>query len=238
MYSTLSERIQFILPLADNSQTRLAQIAGVRPPSVNLWLRGRTKTLKAEVAQRIADHLCLNYRWVVSGEGDMYTDGAQPQVPNHSPNHSPDPDRGSFTLHRIDTGGSMGKGIVLQDQPGVIEGWRVSREWAYHNIPANTGIGNLRIVTGFGDSMRGMFEPGDPLIVDVGVTELNHDGIYFFAVQVGDLEEGFIKRLQRIPFEGIRVISENPKYETYTLRPDAPIRIIGKVLKVWNSEVF
>jgi phage repressor protein C with HTH and peptisase S24 domain len=231
----LTERIQFILPLVEHSQTRLAGIAGVHPSSVNLWLSGRTKTLKAEVAQRIADHLGLNYRWVVSGEGDMYKDGVQPQGPTQT---NPNPDRGSFTLHRIDTGGGMGKGIVLQDQPGVIEGWRVSREWAYHNIPANTGIGNLRIVTGFGDSMRGMFEPGDPLIVDVGITELNHDGIYFFAVQVGDQEEGFIKRLQRIPFEGIRVISENPKYETYTLRPDTPIRIIGKVLKVWNSEVF
>jgi transcriptional regulator with XRE-family HTH domain len=233
----LTERIQFILPLVEHSQTRLAQIAGVTPPSVNLWLSGRTKTLKAEVAQRIADHLGLNYRWVVSGEGDMYKDGSPPQGPN--PIAAPARNSaGSFTLHRIDTGGSMGKGIVLQDQPGVIEGWRISREWAYHNIPSNTGIGNLRIVTGFGDSMRGMFEPGDPLIVDVGVTELNHDGIYFFAVQVGDQEEGFIKRLQRIPFEGIRVISANQEYETYTLRPDAPIRIIGKVLKVWNSKVF
>jgi phage repressor protein C with HTH and peptisase S24 domain len=132
----------------------------------------------------------------------------------------------------------MGKGVVLHDQPGVIEEWRISREWAHRNIPANTGIGNLRIVTGFGDSMRGMFEPGDPLIVDVGVTEMNHDGVYFFAVQVGDQEEGFIKRLQRIPGEGVRVISQNREYEAYTLRSDTPVRIIGKVLKVWNSQVF
>jgi phage repressor protein C with HTH and peptisase S24 domain len=86
--------------------------------------------------------------------------------------------------------------------------------------------------------MRGMFEPGDPLIVDVGVTELTHDGVYFFAVNAGGQDEGFIKRLQRVPGEGVRVISENPKYETYTLRSSTPFRIIGKVLKVWNSKAF
>ena len=35
--------------------------------------------------------------------------------------------------------------------------------------PTRTGLENLYIVTGFGNSMPGAFNKGDPLIVDTGV---------------------------------------------------------------------
>ena len=56
-------------------------------------------------------------------------------------------------------------------------------------MPVHTGVRNLAIVTGFGPSMRPMFNPGDPLLVDTGVKVIDHEGVYFF--RVGD--EGFIK---------------------------------------------
>lgn len=130
--------------------------------------------------------------------------------------------------------GAMGRGVLLRDQPGQITGWRVTKEWINKNVPYHTSDNNLRIVTGFGDSMRGMFNSGDPLIVDVGVKTLEFDGVYFF--RVGD--EGFIKRLQRIPGDGIRVLSENKAYEAWTIRPDMDFEIFGRVLKVWKSEDF
>ena len=130
--------------------------------------------------------------------------------------------------------GSMGSGILLRDQPGQITGWRVTKEWIEKNIPPNTGKHNLCIVTGFGDSMRGMFNSGDPLIVDTGIKSVEFDGVYFF--RVGD--EGFIKRLQRIPGDGIRAISSNKEYETWTIRPDMDFEVFGRVLKVWQSEGF
>jgi signal peptidase I len=134
----------------------------------------------------------------------------------------------------LEVGGAMGDGLVLRDQPGQITGWKVTPEWANKNIPNNTGKENICIVTGFGDSMRGMFNSGDPLIVDTGVKEIKYDGVYFF--RVGD--EGFIKRLQRIPGDGIRVISKNQDYETWTIRDDMDFEVFGRVLKVWKSEEF
>lgn len=133
-----------------------------------------------------------------------------------------------------DAKGSMGSGITLRDQPGEITGWRVSIEWANKNIPANTGKENLCIVTGFGDSMRGMFNSGDPLIVDTGVNDLSFDGVYFFRIG----NEGFIKRLQRIPGDGIRAISENKAYESWTIKDDMDFELFGRVIKVWRSEEF
>ena len=42
---TLMERASHLLGLANNSVTELANIAGVKPPSVSDWLNGKTKTL-------------------------------------------------------------------------------------------------------------------------------------------------------------------------------------------------
>lgn len=141
-------------------------------------------------------------------------------------------------LHRIDqfddVRGAMGVGVILQDQPGQITSWEVTAEWLAKNIPANTGSRNLKIITGFGNSMQGMFNPGDPLVIDVGVKECNHDGVFFF--RVGD--EGFVKTLQRIPGEGIRVISKNPDYESWTIKEGMDFEVLGKVLKVWKSDIF
>jgi len=133
-----------------------------------------------------------------------------------------------------DIRGAMGNGLVLRGESGQITGWKVTPEWLNKNVPSNTGNKNLTIVTGFGDSMRGMFNSGDPLLVDAGVKNLEYDGVYFF--RIGD--EGFIKTLQRIPGEGIRVISENKKYETWTITKDMEFEVFGRVLKVWKSEEF
>lgn len=123
-------------------------------------------------------------------------------------------------------------GLVLQEQPGIIRSFNVSREWVEKNLPYYTSIENLAIVTGFGDSMLGMFNPGDPLIVDRGITRADVDGVYFFCIA----SEGFIKRLQRIPGEGMRVISENPKYRDWTITPEMDFRVLGKVLRAWNGQ--
>jgi phage repressor protein C with HTH and peptisase S24 domain len=128
-----------------------------------------------------------------------------------------------------DVAASMGDGVILNEQPGQITSITVNDEWANKNIPANTGKHNIKIITGFGDSMQPMFMPGDPIIIDVGIKTCNHDGVYFFRVG----NEGFVKRLQRIPGQGIRVISVNPSYESWTITEDMDFEIFGKALRTW-----
>lgn len=150
-----------------------------------------------------------------------------------------DPD---LVIEQFDAGGSMGSGgFNLTDQPpGIIKSWRVTPDWLRLNVPSFTSFQNLAIVTGFGPSMKPMFNPGDPLLVDTGVKVIDHEGVYFF--RVGD--EGFIKLVQRVPeFNGpgviLRVISKNPDYPAYELSPKNPyFEVLGKVLTVWRSEQF
>lgn len=138
-----------------------------------------------------------------------------------------------LVIKQYETGGSMGKGLILQgDQPGIIRNMIVTREWAQKNLRAHTGLQNLCIVTGFGDSMKPLFNPGDPLIVDQGVKSCDVDAVYFF--RVGD--EGFIKRLQRVPGEGVWALSANKEYKDWLIQRDADFEVFGRVLKAWKGE--
>lgn len=60
--------------------------------------------------------------------------------------------------------------------------------------------------------------------------------MYWFYFVISN--EGFIKRLQRIPNEGIRVISENSRYESWTIKSEMDFEVFAKVLKVWESTDF
>jgi phage repressor protein C with HTH and peptisase S24 domain len=143
-------------------------------------------------------------------------------------------DGNDVVIRQYDTGGSMGRGVLLKDQPGVIKEWCVSEEWLRLNVHRVTAARNLAIVTGFGDSMRGMFNPGDPLLVDRGVQRFDGDAVYFFRVD----DEGFVKRLQSIPGEGLVVISENKAYRDWTIKAGMDFEVFGKVVKVWKGEDF
>ncbi|WP_236884666.1 S24 family peptidase [Delftia tsuruhatensis] len=126
---------------------------------------------------------------------------------------------------------------MLADQPGVIKEWRVSERWAQENVHRVTNLKNLAIVTGFGPSMQPLFNPGDPLLVDRGITRADIDGIYFF--RIGD--EGFVKQLQRIPTENgliFRAKSFNPSYDPFDITRKMDFEVFARVVKVWKSEDF
>lgn len=159
------------------------------------------------------------------------------EAPSDGPGAQPD-----LVITEYDTGGGMdttGR-LLLDDQPGIIKSWRVTHEWLRLNVPTHTGIRNLCIVTGFGPSMRPMFNPGDPLLVDTGVKTVTHEGVYFF--RVGD--EGYIKMIQRVPDphgDGVmlNIISKNPDFPPYPMSPKNPhFEVLGKVLTVWRSEQY
>ncbi len=85
-------------------------------------------------------------------------------------------------IPQFDTGGAMGvAALVLQDQPGVIQSWKVSPEWLRKNVKGYNSAKSLCIVTGFGDSMRPLFNPGDPLLVDISVNTVDFELQHTFS---------------------------------------------------------
>lgn len=220
----------------DGVAGRCADAVGVKRPQMSRWV-----TENSEVRQGIAEDSARQIEAKLGIErgsldqdvvllssylhDDVAVTSSLPQTKEQ---------REEIRIMQFETGGAMGSGVLLRDQPGVINSWSVSQEWLSKNVRSHSGASNLTIVTGFGDSMRPKFNPGDPLLVDCGVRSVEFDAIYFFRVE----KEGFIKRLQRIPGEGIRVISDNKDYESWTIKAGMDFEVFGRVLKIWKGEDF
>lgn len=214
------------------SQQRLAEKSGVTQGLIGQIESGLNKGSKHVIS--IAAALGVRPEWLASGAGEVgRSPGEENQHVEPSTTAVSADESDTFVLHQYEAGGRMGNGgLELRDQPGIIESWRVSREWLEKNVRDHTTPDNLCIVTGFGDSMKPMFNPGDPLILDVGVKVVDFDAVYFFRVE----NEGFIKRLQRIPGKGLTAISENNSYRDWVIDGTMDFEVFGRILKVWRSE--
>lgn len=240
--STLAERLRERITELGVTQADLARATGAKEPSVTKWLNGQTKNLKGKNLVKAAEFLRVSEAWLADGVGPK--ERTKPGQPFDSPaaeSHTGftllDKHPDIVTISRYETGGSMGDGVVLHDQPGIIESWRVSKQWLAENVRGYTSAANLAIVTGFGDSMRPTYNPGDPLIVDRGITTVPYDSIYFFRIG----EEGFVKRLQRVPTENgliYQAISDNPAYPSFPITPGMDFAVLARVVQVWRREDY
>jgi phage repressor protein C with HTH and peptisase S24 domain len=200
----------------------LGKLINRKANQVSDLLNGRA-SFGEKVARSIEEAAGLPTGWL-----DRLDDGTE--IPSAIPSADVE-----VAIPQYDTGGAMGAvGLVLRDQPGMIRSWRVTPEWIQKNVHSITSARNLAVVTGFGDSMRPLYNPGDPLLVDIGVKSVEFDGIYFFRVG----NEGFVKRLQRIPGVGLRAISENKAYESWDIKDNMDFEVFARVVKVWKGEDF
>jgi phage repressor protein C with HTH and peptisase S24 domain len=82
-----------------------------------------------------------------------------------------------------------------------------------------------------------LFNPGDPLLVDRGITRVDVDAVYFFRIG----EEGFIKQVQRL-YVGevltLRAKSYNQMYDPFDIPQNGEFEVFGRVVKVWKGEEF
>jgi phage repressor protein C with HTH and peptisase S24 domain len=206
------------------TQAELARLVGVKQGTVGEAEAGGKSSRYMHEYARV---LNVNIEWLSKGKGPKRSDSLSIESFDIEQQEK----RQGVIIEQYDAVGAMGQGIVLRDQSGVISEWQVSEDWVRLNIKHYTKLENLKIVTGFGDSMIGMFNSGDPLIIDVGVKIVDRDSPYFFRVG----NEGFIKRLQRVPGVGLRAISTNKEYETWTITEEMDFEVFGIVLKSWNS---
>lgn len=210
-------------------QSDVAKLLNESPQTLNNWeARGISKGGMLTAQEVIG----CNAVWLRDGTGNMTSGQAAAPAKNVHQIRSPSNDI-EIPQYKSACGG-MGGGVILRDQPGEIHGWRVTPDWITKNVKNHTGVGNLAIVTGFGDSMRPLFNPGDPLLVDGGIKSVDFDSIYFFRIG----EEGFIKRLQRVPGEGLIAISENKSYKDWAIKPEMDFEVFARVIKVWCGTDF
>ena len=220
------DRLQLLLDrFADGEQTKLALLIGKSRQQISHWFTGY-RPIGEQIARDIEIALKLPRGWL---DDDV-------ELPINHSRRLKETDSDDLTILQYDAGGDMGHGLILEEkQPGIIKSWKVDHEWLRLNVRHHTGVNNLCIVTGFGPSMQPKYNPGDPLLLDQGVTSVESEGIYFFRVG----KHGFIKQLQRIPTEDgmiIRAKSLNSTYDPFDISAKMDFQVFGKVLTVWKSE--
>lgn len=246
MHHTVIRLLDFARKSTKGSATAVvdfADLQGVMDVSSAVMTNWKRRGVSKEGALQAERMLGCAANWVLTGEGDEEAARRHrvtgSEVASQALDSGSQDSEGDFLIAQYDAAGAMGNGgLVLEEQPpGLIKSWRVDPEWLRLNVQHHTGRANLCIVTGFGPSMKPKYNPGDPLLLDRGVTDVESggDGVYFFRVG----NHGFIKQLQRIPTENglvLRAKSFNPDYDPFEITQKMDFAVFGKVLTVWRSE--
>ncbi|EOE3928906.1 S24 family peptidase [Pseudomonas aeruginosa] len=139
--------------------------------------------------------------------------------------------RSLISIERFDVAGSMGPGTEPPDFNSVVDSMTLDAAWVRQNL-VYTSIDNIKLISGRGDSMSPTIRNGDPLLVDVGITAVECDAIYFFMM-AGQLH---IKRIQR-HLDGLSILSDNERYRSIEVAAgrESELTIFAQVIYIWNG---
>lgn len=167
-----------------------------------------------------------NFDWLVFGIGDSPSLQAYVNV-DSSPDRSPSEDL--TTIHAYQAATHSGDGTIL-DSEHQAESMTFRTEWLRREgfDPAK-----LAVIRAQGDSMEPTINDGDVMLVRLNGGEPPRDGLHVLRLDGGL----FVKRLQ-FDLGGVRVISDNPLYQSRDLsRAElAELDLVGRV--VWAGKRF
>jgi phage repressor protein C with HTH and peptisase S24 domain/plasmid maintenance system antidote protein VapI len=137
---------------------------------------------------------------------------------------------GDIEIPQYDVRGALGHGQVPADYVETVRHVTVNNEHLLRHGVSYSKAENLAIITGYGQSMEGTINDGDPVIVDKGTTSFMGDGVYVITWD-GML---YIKRLQKASPSQFDMISDSPHHPN-RLIDVSDVIIHGRVLMVWNA---
>ncbi len=200
------------------SRTSLAQMTGVGYSTLAELERGGMQT--STKLRVIADALGVSLRWLETGKGPKEEKGTTSPATKVA---AAETSQGYVHVQQLDGEAGMGEGRVNEDYPEVVRAMDFEPGYIRSVVGFVPPPGRLVLVTGRGDSMIPVIQPGEALIVDTGVTTFDGDGIYL--INTGNGQQ--IKALQDRG-DAIYVVSANAGlYPAFALPPHAVVG--GKV---------
>lgn len=158
--------------------------------------------------------LHIDVNWFLTGRGNKYLDE----------NYSGNADCFDIPV-RGDVNASMGYGVTVYNESRTA-GYSISKKLA-----SDLGISRSRteMIFAQGDSMLPTIEGGDSLLVDHSRKEIYDGKIYCVRID-GQL---YAKRLQKIPPNTVRIVSDNEKYRSFEIDfskdIDFDFEVIGEI---------
>lgn len=230
---TPGTRIKLRREMLKISRADLARMAGV-PYSTLAGLENGDQTGSTKLWS-IAKALQCEPRWLETGSGPMVEPAGSVDIllRESSPTAYYAKDADIVAIPQMNVGGSMGDGAAPPNHPAVLQHItaRISelRKQCTFSAPEN-----LQLITGYGRSMMPTFSDGDILLIDTGIRTVELDAVYVFSI-ASDL---FIKGLQRLPGNRLRVISHNREENDPWDITDPQMQqmaVHGRVVLAWNA---
>ena len=219
---TFKDRLAFLW----KDEARQAKIAADIDMTIagfsRIWNEGGLP--KSEALKKIKQLKGCSIDWLLTGEGSPFPDSEAPKATATDTLGNPvDIDEFVF-VPRYDIQAAAGHGqLVGDEQPMFAMAFR--RYWIENYVTRD--IKNLSVISVKGDSMEGVLNDGDTILINHGQTT-PRDGLYVLRLN----ENLLVKRLQLIPGGIVNVISANEAYPTFEIdlkNPTDDVAIIGRV---------
>lgn len=217
-YTGMESRIAAVADLYE-SRKQAAATAQVALSSLQRWISGDGMPAFGSVAL-LASGKGISLDWIATGQGEMFM-GAKAQ-------EAPAPAAESDTYAYIplyDARCSAGSG-AWNERCNVLVNLSFTRYSLRKKGLTPSDLACLRVD---GDSMVGLLDDGDTVMIDLSRNALEGEGVYVVMLD----DHLYAKRLQR-QFDGsVLIISHNKEYQPMTVPKDrlAELHIIGRV--VW-----
>ena len=219
---TFKDRLAFLW----KDEARQAKIAADIDMTIagfsRIWNEGGLP--KSETLKKIKQLKGCSIDWLLTGEGSPFPDSeALKATATDTLGNPVDIDEFVF-VPRYDIQAAAGHGqLVGDEQPIFAMAFR--RYWIENYVTRD--IKNLSVISVKGDSMEGVLNDGDTILINHGQT-MPRDGLYVLRLN----ENLLVKRLQLIPGGIVNVISANEAYPTFEIdlkNPTDDVAIIGRV---------
>lgn len=219
---TFADRLQILI--GEESGRQFASKVGITYSTLHNYLVNKSVPTLDNLV-KLAEATNTNLNWLAIGRGSMMI--APEASGSHSCSFSGNIELDEFYfIPKYDAKASAGSGRCISDSK-PLEFLVFSKEWVNNILKINCS--SLFSIDVIGDSMSGEIEDGDTLLINKDATSLN-DSIYMLRID-GDL---FVKRVQKLPNQIVRISSANKVYEPYQIDMNNPPRdfeVIGKA--VW-----
>lgn len=216
---TLGSRIKHYRNTRGWSQGELAEACGwVSQSRIGNYEVDKREPSMADL-KVIADALGVPISALLDGSSD-YAEGASSDNKKQ---------KGYIRFPLLENFAGMGRGDYIGDYPEIVNWVEVTREWAMQKLQ-NVPHAAIRVITGRGQSMRGVFSDGDLIFVDSRVKEFEADDIYVLRWH-GRVQ---IKRLQFIGNGQVRILSANSEDYPPIDADLKDIEIGGRAIAAWT----
>lgn len=173
----------------------------------------------AQVLELLNAKVGVSANWLIFGIEPKYVDAECESTKNGA--HE-DSEFVQIRRHQVEASAGNGSEVASED---AAQSYAFNRKWlGKRGLKPDT----LSVISVRGDSMEPDLNDGDLVLIDLANTDLSDGKIY--AVQYsGNL---FVKRIQYVPGDTVRLVSRNAQYAPIEIKtPEADgVRVVGRVV--------